>query len=287
VRTSAPLTDELTDVTSIPVREGVPIVIGTNPDGESVTVFGEDAALTCGPDGNSTIMVGTHVDHVNHGVGEAHVFALEHALEVAKTSLIHAAGLILDDGQGMILLHAPSGTGKSTTALALSMSGAKLAADDCTAVTFLPGDNQPKAWGLPRSAKVHERSFDMLPALREHMDLGDLVFQGGEAMVDKARMTAAGFAIRQQSLLPVAAVVNLRADHEATICSIKAQEPFDALHALMEDNLAVGKSGLDAVQELRLDVLSQLVGHTPCLEVQVAGPPLEIAARILDAVRRL
>jgi len=68
-----------------------------------------------------------------------------------------------------ILLAGMSGSGKTTTALALSRAGMQLMTDDAS---FIRKGN-PKSsgniqvWGLPRPCKVHERTLALLPWLQD------------------------------------------------------------------------------------------------------------------------
>lgn len=62
------------------------------------------------------------------------------------------------------VLFGGSGTGKTTTALALHRSGLSLMTDDCAFLLIDPQDplSAPQAWGFPRPCKVHRRTFELL-----------------------------------------------------------------------------------------------------------------------------
>jgi hypothetical protein len=84
--------------------------------------------------------------------------------------VIHAASLAFE-GQGGwsgVLLAGASGTGKTTTALALSRSGALLLADDMSFIECppqaLPHD-RVGLWGLQLLCKVHDHTRSLLPWL--------------------------------------------------------------------------------------------------------------------------
>jgi hypothetical protein len=92
--------------------------------------------------------------------------------------IIHAAGLEIpsSDSRG-ILLSAPSGYGKTTTALALTRGGMRLLADD--AVIARASADGMSMWGLPRSCKVHRKTVELLPWLTE-LPMSD---PGGEELL--------------------------------------------------------------------------------------------------------
>jgi hypothetical protein len=92
--------------------------------------------------------------------------------------IIHAAGLELpsSDPRGL-LLSAPSGYGKTTTALALTRGGMRLLADDAVIARASP--DGISVWGLPRSCKVHRKTLELLPWLAE-LPMSD---PGGEELL--------------------------------------------------------------------------------------------------------
>lgn len=80
--------------------------------------------------------------------------------------IVHAAGLEIPSSDSCgILLSAPSGYGKTTTALALTAGGMRLLADD--AVVARASADAMSVWGLPRSCKVHRKTLELLPWLKE------------------------------------------------------------------------------------------------------------------------
>ncbi len=82
--------------------------------------------------------------------------------------VVHTASLIYDKyGKNKgILIAGESGTGKTTTALALRGPGMKLLADD---VTFVTNDLAKGLfiWGLPRACKVHYKTLEILKWLQD------------------------------------------------------------------------------------------------------------------------
>ncbi len=90
--------------------------------------------------------------------------ALCEFLSCAGQYVLHAACLRAPDGDAGVLVCGPSGTGKTTTALALARAGMLLLTDDATFLTL--SDGTVRAWGWPRPYKVHARTIELLPHLR-------------------------------------------------------------------------------------------------------------------------
>ena len=77
--------------------------------------------------------------------------------------LIHAACLLFPSQDEALVMFAPSGTGKTTTSLALARSGWRLFGDDATLLELDGGS--PRVWALPRGLNVHQRTVQLLPWL--------------------------------------------------------------------------------------------------------------------------
>jgi len=83
------------------------------------------------------------------------------------SQLAHAAAVATDAGAA--LLAGPGGSGKSTTAAACLAGGLHYLGDDYVVVRQ-PGDGPPSVHTLYATAKLTERSFELLPALRRFAD---------------------------------------------------------------------------------------------------------------------
>ncbi|KAF0137005.1 MAG: hypothetical protein FD152_750 [Xanthobacteraceae bacterium] len=254
---------------------------GRAADGHHVLAMDEAACLALLPGGNSLLQAALPADRLRPALGDAMIFALDHALSSHGQCLAHAACLATPDGRGMVMLHAASGTGKTTTAMALALAGFRLSGDDTTALLAPAGSGRHLAWGLPRGAKVHRRTVDMLPALRDLVS-DDAWDRHGEQMIGRATLHGAGFATRAGPL-PVTGVVSLtHADEGAGPFAV--QGAFDALDALMRDNISPHPDGFFPGHEARFDIFSSLVTVARCLRVPVRGHPSEVAATIAGAL---
>ena len=140
---------------------------------------------------------------------------LEEVLATAQRYLVHAACLAHPARNEAVLIFAPSGTGKTTAALALSRAGLRLAGDDVTLLRFA-GD-EPRVLGLPRGLRIHRRTAAFLPWLLIVLDApraGDPVattIDARDALVailhDNVRLTPEG--LRPERIRFVDALVRL------------------------------------------------------------------------------
>ncbi|MCL4766617.1 MAG: hypothetical protein KJZ80_10325 [Hyphomicrobiaceae bacterium] len=98
--------------------------------------------------------------------GSAGILAIDAALLATGQSLVHAASLRLPRREAALVLFAPSGAGKTTTALALALQGFGLMTDDATVLASTGEDPAlTRVWGLPRPPKVHRRTAELLPGI--------------------------------------------------------------------------------------------------------------------------
>lgn len=254
---------------------------GRDAGGHTILVMDDAVCLRLLPGGDALATVAPAADRLRPATVDAMIFGLDHALSSHGQCLAHAACLATPDGRGMVMLHAASGTGKTTTAMALALAGFRLSGDDTTAL-LAPGEQgQFMAWGLPRGSKVHRRTADMLPTLRRFVkDEG--WDRDGEQMIARAVLRDAGLAT-PAGPLPVIGVVSLtRAEDVAG--PFAEQGPFDALDALMRDNISPHSDGFFPGHEARFDIFSSLVTATRCLRVPVRGHPADVADTIAGAL---
>lgn len=98
--------------------------------------------------------------------GTAAIHAIDAALCATGQTLVHAAALRLLRQNKAFVLFAPSGAGKTTTALALALQGFALLTDDATVLAANLGTRgRANVWGLPRPPKIHCRTAEILPAV--------------------------------------------------------------------------------------------------------------------------
>ena len=91
---------------------------------------------------------------------------VEFALDLDDHQVVHATGLSLPKKEGMVLISAPSGTGKTTTALALARCGLRLAIEPMNSSEMLAALAADNVRGLKSGPTLlQKRRFAMLADL--------------------------------------------------------------------------------------------------------------------------
>jgi hypothetical protein len=208
--------------------------------------------------------------------GTTGIAAIEAAADAAGQIMLHAAGLTLPGDERCIVIHAPSGTGKSTTALALMHSGFGLCSDDA----LFAGTDEGGifVWGFPSDVKVHRHTLKMMPWL-EPVLAGEWNKEDERPIRWKA-LPALG-RIEDRTPRRIAALFRLaRAQEgETEIVSVGRAE---VLASLAADNVRTGLTGLLPLQQRRFNMLARLVASVPVYELR-AGRDLTDLARVISA----
>lgn len=166
------------------------------------------------------------------------LFAFDVILSSMGQELLHGAALVLPDRNESILLFAPSGAGKTTTALALAMSGFRIVTDD--ALVLDRRRSACSAWGFPRPMKVHWRTSDLLPVLKGVMQPG---WNGeGEQILTRFQFAQVG-KVAIQANLPVRAVFILGERSDGSH-AIEHMSKADVVLALATDNIGISQVGV-------------------------------------------
>ncbi|RWA83785.1 serine kinase [Mesorhizobium sp.] len=202
------------------------------------------------------------------------MMVLDAALDAGGQHMLHTAGLTLPGREALVLIHAPSGTGKSTTSMALASRGFGLCSDDVMILSTTPGGTA--AWGMPRKVKIHRNTATMLPFLSAC--LGDTWDAEGEQAVSLDRL---GEIIRIEDVRsrPVAALLHLArsADGQTRLTPMART---DAMVALATDNVRTGMTGLLPMQKRRMATIAALVKAVPTFTLEVGARPADAAALI-------
>lgn len=181
---------------------------------------------------------------------------------------LHAAALACP-GQGnrALLLTGPSGRGKTTAALGLTLAGWRLLADDL--VFLRDDDNGTALWGWPRAVHVHRRTVELLP------DLKRLVVHGqGE---DEATVAFEQFgAAAPSAVFSPAALLwldepNDEAHHLDHWDAVSATASLARENLRTHDGQAVGRGGL------AFAALVRLVREVPRRRLSVGPEPSLLA----------
>ncbi len=206
------------------------------------------------------------------------MMVLDAALDAGAQHMLHTAGLTLPGSEALVLIHAPSGTGKSTTSLALASQGFGLCSDDV--MILRATQDGVTAWGLPRKVKIHRHTATMLPFVSPC--LGETWDNEGEQAVALDRL---GEIIRIEDVRtrPIAALLHLArsADGQTRLVPMART---DAMVALATDNVRTGMTGLSPLQKRRMTTIAALVKTVPTFTLEVGARPVEAAALIRAAV---
>ena len=191
------------------------------------------------------------------------MLVLDAALDAGGQHMLHTAGLTLPDSDALVLIHAPSGTGKTTTSLALASQGFGLCSDDAMILNVASG--KAVAWGLPRHVKIHRKTAEMVPLVSPC--LGPSWDRNGEQAVSLERLSEI-VRVEDSGPRPVAALLHLArsADDQNRLV---AMARTDAMVALAADNVRTGMTGLLPLQKRRLETIVRLVSTVPTFTLEV------------------
>lgn len=202
--------------------------------------------------------------------------ALDAAIAATRQVLVHAACLADLDNTAHGLVFAPSGTGKTTTTLALARAGHAMANDDTSVLSHDATGGGLSVWGLARDPNVHRRTVQMLPWLKGAANWSH--HQERAVALDKlADLVPISPHVRR----PVAAVFAL-ARGTGSVAEARALPPAEALARLVSDNVRHSAFGLGARDLAALDCLTDLIRAVPAFELQVpeGAEGLASAARV-------
>jgi hypothetical protein len=206
------------------------------------------------------------------------MLVLDAALDASGQHMLHTAGLTLPDSDAVVLIHAPSGTGKTTTSLALATEGFGLCSDDAMILNVASG--KVVAWGLPRAVKIHQKTAQMIPQVAPC--LGQTWDRNGEQPVSLERL-AGIVRVENASARPVAALLHLARSADSQT-RLVAMARTDAMVALAVDNVRTGMTGLLPLQKRRLATIAGLVNSVPTFRLEVGAHPADAAALISAAL---
>ena len=199
---------------------------------------------------------------------------LDEMLIGAGRHLLHAACLARPAGDAL-LIFAASGTGKTTTALALARNGYALVGDDAAVLEFR--DGRPWVWGLPRPVNLHRRTAAMLPWLAP---VAGPWAAAAEQRVELDALAACCARARADAR-PCAGVVLLQAPGEGEHRAL----PLDKADALVQaatDNVRLAPGGLDEDGERLFDTLAQLIAAVPAISLRAGSDPASLAPPLLE-----
>ena len=206
------------------------------------------------------------------------MLVLDSALDAGGQHMLHTAGLTLPGHDAVVLIHAPSGTGKTTTSLALATQTFGLCSDDAMILDVASGSIV--AWGLPRAVKIHQKTAQMIPQVAPC--LGPDWDRNGEQPIALERLSGI-VRVENAAARPVAALLHLArsADSQSRLVPMART---DAMVALAMDNVRTGMTGLLPLQKRRLETIGKLVSSVPTFRLEVGTRPADTASLISAAL---
>ncbi|MGO9948131.1 MAG: hypothetical protein ACLPWG_14925 [Steroidobacteraceae bacterium] len=259
-----------------PLPEGLPSILTTNSGWTTLTVP-DHFAMT-----NRRATCSSRVRVTSAGQssiqGTAAFWLIDEILAARNRHLLHGACLVKAETDQAIALFAPSGTGKTTTALALARNGLGLAGDD--ALVLHNAKNASYVWGIPRAIKVSRRTADMLPwlapVLAPHKQDEQALRFGDLEPIVKSASTA-----RRRCAAIVVLMKPNGIGHRAEMIA-KA----DALTHIVADNIRRAPTGVDVKGQAAFAAIARLVRRTPTIILSVGPDPCSLTPElILSAIR--
>ena len=186
---------------------------------------------------------------------------------------LHAATLVRDNQA--ILVMAPSGTGKTTTSLALTDGGWQLMADDLSLVR--QGAQGVEGLGVTRPCNIRRASLTYLPWLTELLDVFDAC---DEAELPLTRL--AERAAMPCRWVPLRAIVCL-ASPNSMAHQMEAISPTDTLLHLSRETVQPVDGAQDRLAAKLFGRLAELSRTVPGYRLS-AGPVVSTVGQAIDAV---
>jgi hypothetical protein len=253
--------------------EGLPAVITQHENRRSLIV-GNHFAITL-----SLTAKAVELRYVN-GRGDAMggtaaFWMLGDILAAQSQHLLHGAAVVDPRSDEIIALFAPSGTGKTTTALALARAGMHLSADD--ALVLSVHQNVPLIWGVPRYLKVSRKTASMLPWLSPCLTEN---WTDGEQAIDRNAL-AGLVTLPRPEPRRVGRVIVLTPPNDRDHLLMPMAKP-DALTRIAHDNFRIAPGGLEPDKAAAFAALSTLIATTPVVALSPGPEPSTLAIRVFE-----
>ena len=178
--------------------------------------------------------------------------------------LLHTGANLLPDKRSCVLFFGASGTGKTTTVLSLACHGWPLLCDDAGFLTLQ--HDGPFLWGVPRASKVHTRTFNLLPPLRQ---IPRQPIPGSDQWRVRFRDLPH---VSPRERIPIGGVFLLQ-PRNATEHQIRPLAAATVLPSLIKGNMRVTNPAATGNAGRMFQALGGLCKTTPCYSLSV-GPDL-------------
>ena len=204
------------------------------------------------------------------------VAVLSAALQARGQHIVHGASLGCRDGEGAILICAPSGFGKTTTSLALAREGFRLFADDVSMIVSGTDRSGPRIWGLPNWLRIHRKTMEMLPWL------GPLPDKWNAEDEQAVALHAMEGILRVGKTPPARLRAVILIGERAEMHSVVPLSRAEALVRLAQDNVSSSRVGVTPWHRRQFTAYAEALKSCPVLELH-AGTDLPALADVVDA----
>lgn len=266
----------LTQIWSGTLPEGTAATMAIDDERTTLAVEG-DGLLAFDPDASAATLSGP-ADGLARLFGTPLMVLADLMLDTAGRHLVHAACLV-DGSGGAVLLCAPSGTGKTTTAMALARAGFGLVTDDAAVIAFEGG--RPEAWGFPRRLKVHRNTAQMLPWLGPFGPDWDANGEQGLGLDDFAGLAA----VAPPRPRPLSAVILLDRPNDEAHRLVPAPKA-EVLFGIAADNVPWFARGVPARGQRLFAALSRAIAAVPAYRLSVGPDPGSLGDHVADRLGR-
>jgi len=204
------------------------------------------------------------------------VAVLSAALHARGQHIVHGASLGCRNGEGAILICAPSGYGKTTTSLALAREGFRLFADDVSMIVSGTDRSPALIWGLPNWLRIHRKTLEMLPWLGPLPDKWNDEDEQAVALHAMEGILPVG----KTNPAPLRAVILIgdRAERHSVVPLARAE----ALVRLAKDNVSSSGAGVTPWHRRQFAAYAEALKACPVFELH-AGTDLPALADVVDA----
>lgn len=200
-------------------------------------------------------------------MGSASMLMLDFALRAFRRQLVHAACLVNPVTGGAVLIFAPSGSGKTSTSIALARGGFRIMTDDASVLDLT--QSRVHAWGLPRGLKVHRKTADLMSWLQPLVG-ADWDANGEQAVALSAIEPHIALAPPVSAVVEAVVVLGARRDGTHRLECIPKS---DALLEMAADNVPWRRSGAPAHSTQTFEALAHALLHAAAFRLN-AGPDL-------------
>jgi hypothetical protein len=199
-------------------------------------------------------------------------------LGLAGHFLIHAGSLFIQNGgqRRALIISGMSGAGKTTLTLALAGAGLGMLADDVTFYQAATANQPGQIWGIRTRCKVHSRTLELLPWLRDLPAGGASL--NGERLVDSRPLKPV-----TAGLAAVAGVILFLNPRNPDAHRIEPMDKLAALTRLTRENVRAVDQRREAVAGRAFEALAELVRSSQTFQASLC-PRLEELPDLLGSL---